>query len=109
MIIVTFLKCALSYSTDRYTGVGLFSKVHFTPLRFYERPTLVPVFSNYEKFAEDFHFHKRQKAKLAFSVCFAGSLLEAAGAVRRQALPSSFPGTTRSISALRRPRSGLHP
>ena len=78
-----FFKCALSYSIDKYTGVALFPKVHFMPLRFYERPTFVPVFSNCKKFT-DFHFRKRQKAKLAFGVCFAGSRPEAAGAMSRR-------------------------
>ena len=35
-----------------------FLKVHITPLCFYERPTLLPVFDNLKKSEEDFHFVK---------------------------------------------------
>ena len=49
-----------------------FLKIHYTPLHFYERPTLVPVFTNRKKFEEDFCFYeKRWKAKIALGICFA--------------------------------------
>ena len=42
------------------------------PHPFYERPTLVTVFAKGKKSEEDFCFYeKRQKAKIAFGVCFA--------------------------------------
>ena len=57
----------------RYTGTP-FSKVCLTPLRFYERPTLAPVFTNGKKPEEDCCFYrKRQKVKMALRVCFAAS------------------------------------
>ena len=37
-------------------GIPGFFKVCFMPLCFYERPTLVPFFTNQKKFEEDFHF-----------------------------------------------------
>ena len=40
------------------TGVPYFSKVRFTPPRFYERPTLVPVFTNLKKPKENFYFYQ---------------------------------------------------
>lgn len=61
---------------NKDTGVPLFWKVHFMPLRFYKRPTLVPAFSDPKTSKEDFHFYffkKRQKAKIAFIVCFVAS------------------------------------
>ena len=43
-------------------------------LHFYGRLTLVPGFTNQKKSEDDFHFYeKRQKAKIAFSICFAMS------------------------------------
>ena len=55
----------------------LFLKVHFTPLSFYESPTLGPIFINQKKSKEDFHFYqkkkKRQKVKIVLNVCFAVS------------------------------------
>lgn len=51
-----------------------FSKVSFTPLCFYERPTSVPVFIHWKKSQEDFQFYeKRGKANITFSICFAAS------------------------------------
>jgi len=35
-----------THAINESTGVPHFSKVHLVPLRFYERPTLVPVFAN---------------------------------------------------------------
>lgn len=72
----------------------LFLKVHVTPLSFYERTTLVPVFATRKKSEEGFHFHgKRRKAEIASSVCFAAAMTEAARTPQREArgLP---PGTT---------------
>ena len=37
------------------TGIPHFSKVHFTSLRFHERPTLVPILANQKKSEENFH------------------------------------------------------
>lgn len=41
------------------TNISHFSKVHITPLHFYKRSTLVPVFVNWKKPKEDFHFYKK--------------------------------------------------
>ena len=64
----------------------------FTPLRFYERPTLVPVFANRKKSEEDFHFYeKRLKAKIAFSACFATSHDRGSGhSSNKTALPRDY-------------------
>lgn len=71
-----------------------FRKVHVMPLRFYERPTLVPVFANRKKSEEDFRFYeKRQKVNTAFGVCF----------VVRGALPSPFPGNHAQHLSLKPP------
>ena len=77
------------------------SKSLFYTLHFYERPTLVPVSANREKSEENLCFYeKRQKAKVAFSICFlvSQSLQKqltpwATGVVP----PGSFPRTTLSI------------
>lgn len=50
-----------------------FSKIHFTPLCFYERPTLVLLSLTRTDPKSTFTFMKRQQVKTAFSVCFAGS------------------------------------
>lgn len=58
-----------SSSTLCSTGIRCFSKAHFMPLRFHERATLVPVFMNWKKAKDDFHFYKnRWKVKMVFSV-----------------------------------------
>lgn len=49
---------------QKYTGPTHFSKVCCTlPLRFYKRPTLVPIFVNLKKPGEDFFFYKIKKVK----------------------------------------------
>lgn len=46
-------------------------------LHFYERPTSVCVFVNWQKSKEEFFFYKRRrKMQTAFGICFAVSLLE---------------------------------
>ena len=76
------------------TGIPHFMKVCVMPLCFYQRPTLVPVFTNQKKkkSKDDFCFYKkRQKAKIALSVCFAGAMIEAA------CTPSSERGTAKLL------------
>lgn len=49
------------------TGTLCFPKVHVRPLRFYDNPTLIPVFMNWEKSEEDFHFlSKKAHIKLMY-------------------------------------------
>ena len=43
----------------RYRYPPLF-KVHYTPLYFYKRPTLAPVFAKGKKSKEDFHFQAKR-------------------------------------------------
>ena len=84
------------------TGTSGFSEVHFTPLCFYKRPTLVPVLANQKKFEEGFHFYrKRQKAKIVFSVGFAASFWRDNTQSKQQEWHSQAPspGTTLSISS----------
>lgn len=51
------------------TSILHFLKVPFTPLRFLERLTLVPVFANQKKSEENFHFYeKKANVKIAISV-----------------------------------------
>ena len=50
-----------------------FSKIHFTPLCFYERPTLVLLSLTRTDPKSIFTFLKRQQVKTAFNICFAGS------------------------------------
>ena len=50
-----------------------FSKIHFTPLCFYERPTLVLLSLTRTDPKRIFTFMKRQQVKTAFSICFAES------------------------------------
>lgn len=55
-----------------------FPKLYVMTLGFYERPTLVTVFSNQKKSAEGFRFcenkaKKKRKEMKTFSICFAGS------------------------------------
>ena len=49
------------------TGVPCFSKVHFTPLHFYQRPTLVPVFDNQRNPKRNFAF--TNEANRFFALC----------------------------------------
>lgn len=62
----------------------------------YERSILVPVFTNWKKSEEEFCFYEKSwKAKIAFRICFAVSLSEAAGTPRHpewhhQPLPREF-------------------
>lgn len=81
------------------TGVPHFSKVRFMPLHFYKRPSFVPAFANRKKSKENFSFyHKRQKTKIAVSICFAMSLIEAAFTRAVRVGPQApCPGTTLSI------------
>lgn len=71
----------------QFIAILRFSNVRFTPL-------LVPFFANWNKSEEDFCFHKKdEKQKIAFSVCFAGAVLEAVGTpAAKVAPPSPFPG-----------------
>ena len=47
-----------NYRIFVYTAIPHFSKARFTPLHFYKRPTLVPVFANRKKSKEDFQFYE---------------------------------------------------
>lgn len=61
-----------------------FLKVHFTPLCFYERPTLVPVFTSLKKSEEDFRFYsKRQKVRVILYLFCSDQL-------QRQCLPHAW-------------------
>ena len=42
------------------TGVPHFSKVHFTSLCFYERLTLIPIFTNLDKSEKDLHVSEKK-------------------------------------------------
>jgi len=60
--------------TVTHTGIPHFSEVHVIPLCSYEHVHQPLVFGNWKKSKENFCFYKeRQKAKIAFSVCFAMS------------------------------------
>lgn len=82
-----------SSGTHIQVGIPRFSKLCVTLLRkllrrFYERPTLVPVFTSWKKSKEDLHFcEKWRKAKGAVGVGFA-----ARGAGAEAAPPRAFPG-----------------
>lgn len=75
-------------------GTPLLLKVRIPPLRFYERPTLVPVFANGKKSEKDLRFHKKwRKARIALSLCFATSRAALGAAERRgpaKLLPRSY-------------------
>lgn len=65
------------------------------PLHFYERPTLVPIFTNWKKCKEDFHvYEKWWKAKIAVRVGFAarGAWTEAVRTWPASGAPSAFRG-----------------
>lgn len=49
-------------------SIPCFSKVYFTLLHFYKRPTLVPVFANQKKFEDSCFYKKSQKAKQVLSI-----------------------------------------
>lgn len=51
---------SLLYSIYNYY---CFSNVRFRPLRFYERPTSVPVFTNRKKSERDLPFHTHKKGE----------------------------------------------
>lgn len=59
--------------TPSATQVPSAFPVCFTPLHFYKRTTLVPVFTNQKKSDGDFHFYRKKKAKITFSMCSARS------------------------------------
>ena len=42
------------------TGIPWFSKVPFMPFSFYERPTLVSVFTNWKKCEDDCYFYEKK-------------------------------------------------
>lgn len=53
-------------------GIPCFLKVRIMQPHFYEKPTLVPVFTNRKKTEEDFRsYEKRLRVKIAFSICYA--------------------------------------
>ena len=76
------------------TGSPCFLKVHFIPLPFYKRPTLVPVFTNWKKSKEDFCFYKKRwKWKQHSVFVFQATVTEASRPWAGQGdLPDSFPG-----------------
>lgn len=45
--------------TNIKTGITCILKVCVRPLRFYERPMLVPVFANWRKLKEEFRFYEK--------------------------------------------------
>ena len=53
-----------------HTSIPHFSKIHFTPLCFYERPTLVPAFTNQKKSKEHFHFYEKAESKNSIRYLF---------------------------------------
>ena len=54
-------------------------------ISFYERPTLIPVFSKQKKFEENFRFYKKMlKMKIVSSICLAARVTEAAHAPGEQ-------------------------
>lgn len=67
----TLKNCFVTYGSDRPeedTVYPIFWNFAL-PLHFYERPTLVPVFTNQKRSEEDFCFYEiRQKVKIAFIV-----------------------------------------
>lgn len=70
-------------------------------LSFYERPTLVPVFSNGKKSKEDFHFYKKRlKVRTASCFCLAAAAGQGVHTPSRErALQAPSLGTPLSISA----------
>lgn len=42
------------------TGIPHFSKVHCTPFCFYERLTLIPIFTNLDTSEKDFHVSEKK-------------------------------------------------
>lgn len=71
---VTKYNPILSIGKDTRTGIPHLPKVHHMLLHFYKGPTSIPVSPSQEKSKKDSHFSgRRQKAKTAFSVCFAKS------------------------------------
>lgn len=86
------------------TSIPYSSKICFLTVHFYERPTLIPVFSKQKKSEENFRFYKKMlKMKIVSSICLAARVTEAAHAPgQQQRHPSFFPGSTLSISAFSR-------
>ena len=77
-------------------------KVCFILLHFYKRPTLIPVFANWKKSEEDFHFYeKSQKVKIVFSICLAAISYRSSTHPKQWEwyCQASSPGMTLSISA----------
>ena len=83
------------------TGLSLFLKVPFMSLQFYERPTLVPVFTNQKESEEGFHFYEKEtKTRNSVQVCFAVAVTEAVPSCGAAvAAPRSLPAVTLRTSA----------
>ena len=76
------------------------SKVCFTPLHFYRRPILVPVFFNWKKSKAGFcFFWKKKKWKTKIVFTFTDAVMEVVHQEQRVAPSSCFLGTTLCISA----------
>ena len=57
---------AILENIEKHHQMGILILLHFK-----ESPTLAPIFSTQKNSKEDFCFYeKKQKAKIAFSVCF---------------------------------------
>lgn len=85
------------------THIPRFSKVYVITLGFYERPTLVPVFSNQKKSAGGFHFcdNKAKKKENSIQHLFPREPLQrqCAPQVVRGSPPISFPGNCTQASS----------
>lgn len=81
------------------TGIPCFSKVHFPPIRFYKRPTSVPVFTTQKKSKEDFCFYKEKAKSKNSIVCLAVGFAGRAHPKQRTRVAPQHPslGTVLSI------------
>ena len=70
-------------------------------LQFYERPTLVPGFTNQKESEEGFHFYEKEtKTRNSVQVCFAVAVTEAVPSCGAAvAAPRSLPAVTLRTSA----------
>lgn len=74
--------------------------VCFTHFRFYERPSLGPVFANQKKSEEDSHMKTKGKANIAFSVCLAGMHYRDSESITAKLLPRELHSAFQHRAAL---------
>lgn len=87
-----------------YCNISHFSKVLVTQLHFYGRPNLVPVFSNQNKYKENFHFlEKMAKNWNSMQRCFTAGHCRGSRHPEQQEWPRQVPSQNHTLHLKIRP------